>query len=641
MPGVIFNEFTASQANTLSSDFAVGVVGGGSWGPTDLPTLLTTDADIVARFGTPTTDDMGLLSAISIARRGGSVYYSRVAGSGALKSDADVVGRTITTPAVKAFATFVADGGNTAASDADLVTIIDAEANTLTFEFDTDNSTTGANTPVAPGATADASLTNLATAINNARNGALLNMVAIYDTGTQTLTVTQTGAGAVGNTAIVETVTPLWTIDTDFAGGVTEVSTPVATALALEALYLGTGGDLVQFEITEPSVLGTANAFDLRVYYPPAPGARPELVETYNGVTLAAGANNVVDVLANGRAGVDTASNYVRGVAGLSATVLNTVSASTLSGGNDGLTITDADYIGTSIGATPTGIQAFANSNAFPIYLLLVPAVSNADVVDAQIAFCEARTDVATFIDAPLGLSATQKRDWANGLGAIHSIANAPTALLDSSYGAVFSEWELEYDAFNQTEVYMPPSAKAASAFAASFVANGLGAVVAGSLRGVTGASAGLETLLSTAQSDDLLHNANINPIEAVGDEAVIMGNRTLQRFDDPYQSLHVRFGLLGIKRILRQAGLEVRMEPNVESTWTRLELRVEPELDDYVTRNVVERYDFVVDTSTNTEEQRALKQMRGRLTIKFTDIAETVAFDIAVTDTNLTFTAV
>lgn len=641
MPGVIFNEFVASQQDTPTVEFGVGVVGGASWGPINRPLRLTTDADIVAAFGKPTTTDLGLTSAIAVVRRGGVAYYNRVASASAAKSAVALAGRTITTPAVAGHADIAADGSNTAAADGDSITLIDADSRTLVFEFDTNGTVASGAVPVTPGATAAAGLKNLEIAVNAARQRNAIGLNAVFSAGDNTLTLTQTKAGAGGNTAITADVTPTWTVASAFTGGVTEVASAVAAAVTVQALYEGVVGDTVKVEVVQPSTApgAVSNSFDLKVYVPPAPGAVAELVETFRNLTRTAGANYVVDVLANGRPGVNAASNYIRAFVGASATTLNTAAPASLSGGNDGLDLVDTDYIGSSLGTSPTGIQALSSTVSFPIVVLIVPGVTTNTVIDAAVAFAKGRADCMYFMDLPIGVGPDGAGAFVDGQGAIFSAPDAPTSMIDEKDAAVFYPREKTFDGFNRVDVLLPSSASAAATYAAAFATIGLGAPVAGVPDGVSGKAAGLEVIMSQAQSNKLHNTHQVNPIIQVGTRAVIFGNRTLSRALSPNQNLHVRFGLIGIKRLLAAAGLEVGMKPNNAGTWTKLQGLVTPGLDQFVARGVLERYSFVVNASTNPEEQRRRKMLRSRLLLKFTDISEDVAFDIAVTDTEATFT--
>ena len=96
-------------------------------------------------------------------------------------------------------------------ADGDLITLVDAKGNSVTFEMDSGGGVAPGNTAVTIGATNDACAVNLRAAIV----ASILRMAAVGALGDVDLT--QDDHGTAGNTNIIETGTNI--THTDFTGG--------------------------------------------------------------------------------------------------------------------------------------------------------------------------------------------------------------------------------------------------------------------------------------------------------------------------------------------------------------------------------------------------------------------------------------
>lgn len=119
--GRYVREFDFSDYTVQLGYTAVAFVGGASKGPIGVPTLCTSVADLIAKFGKPLLDDYGVQAGVQFFKEGDNLTYLRVA-NGAATATYPIPGLAGGTPAVKAAGTVVFTGNNNPA-DADYVTI--------------------------------------------------------------------------------------------------------------------------------------------------------------------------------------------------------------------------------------------------------------------------------------------------------------------------------------------------------------------------------------------------------------------------------------------------------------------------------------------------------------------------------------
>lgn len=245
--GVFVQEYDFSQRAQQLGLARVLCVGGATKGPLNEPTLITSEAQLIRKFGPPVNNDYGLHAALRFLSKGNNLLYLRVADDdatvGAAAADVPVPGLaggtaataasgTITVvaqpadgevvtiedgtdPAVAPTATITFDGGNNP-SDTETITIDDGIVGAaIVFEFDNNAAITG-DVSVAIGGSAAATLAALKTAIE----GTAL-AVTVTDTtggGDPQLTLTHTTAGTTYNgEAVTEAGANITT--TNFANG--------------------------------------------------------------------------------------------------------------------------------------------------------------------------------------------------------------------------------------------------------------------------------------------------------------------------------------------------------------------------------------------------------------------------------------
>lgn len=223
-PGIYTNELIFTDYAKILGNTRPAIVGGATKGPTNLPTVIESEPDLIRQFGIPVANDYGLLAAVEFLKLGQALVYTRVA-NGDESADATVQGAVgladgTAAQGLIAFPAQPNNGDTVVVSDAKLhatgtvgltgqpadasnIVLNDGTNAAVTFEFDSNNSVTQTTTlrKVVIGATTAITFANLIAAINNAP---ALNITATVTTGNNA-TLRNDTAGTSGNVAATKT----------------------------------------------------------------------------------------------------------------------------------------------------------------------------------------------------------------------------------------------------------------------------------------------------------------------------------------------------------------------------------------------------------------------------------------------------
>ena len=386
---------------------------------------------------------------------------------------------------------------------------------------------------------------------------------------------------------------------------------------------------------------GTSGLYDLTVTAPIDNEGTLSIVEAYRDLSLDPLADNSIETIINdGISGVSYPSQYitvemddesltpVTGTYTLGEGAGNTV-------GLDGIdSLIPADYIGTYVGQTATGLKAFADPEKLDVNMLTIPGVSDPAVLNALILTCETRGDCMSVIDSPFGLDVQGVVDWHNGTGAYTHQA------FNSSYAALYWPWVRVYEPYNAREIWMPPSGFVTAQYAYTDYTQWPWFAPAGLVRGRVKSGIRLEMSPDLGQRDFLYGNGNaVNPIVNFTREGItIWGQRTLQRRPTALDRVNVRRMLLVAEKQIATAVKYLVFEPNDPFTWQRFVNLVTPALE-YIKSNRG-MYDFrvICDETTNTAVTVDRNEMHGRMLIKPTKAAEMIVLDFVILSTGADF---
>lgn len=396
------------------------------------------------------------------------------------------------------------------------------------------------------------------------------------------------------------------------------VDASAANTLKVRSIYKGTWADGVKVSTTS----GTSSGVKLTVT------EGDYVVETWDNVTKANFATAVVGSAYITLEDADPSNTNDP----------NTGLEVTLSGGDDGTSLlADADYIGTIVGDTSTGMQVFSNPETIDLNILAVPGISSAPVINASLTLCQARQDVLALVDPPLGLSTNDVVDWHNGAGTWAGQHQA----FNSSYGALQWPWHEIYDAYTAQKVWVAPSGPTSAVYAFNDFTAETWYAPAGLTRGRTLNSLAIEHSPSLGQRDLLYGNQNaVNPyVNFSKDGIALWGQRTLQRAPTALDRVNVRRLLMYIEKVVATAAKYLNFEPHDPVSWRRFEVLVESALDPIKARRGLYDFRVICDDSTNTADLIDQNKMVAKNLVKPTKTAEVIQIDWTILSTGAEFT--
>ena len=311
----------------------------------------------------------------------------------------------------------------------------------------------------------------------------------------------------------------------------------------------------------------------------------------------------------------------------------------------------DSDVIGiyNSALVTRTGLQAFADPESIDVNLVAAPGFPGVPVVSSLITISEGRNDSMSLIDPPFGLSVQNVINWHNGnlTSGVRQdftggdVIGYPSAVINSSYAAMWWPWGKVYDAKNSLYIWIPPSCGGITAIAETDNVADVGKAPAGYNRGMLPGWLDIEHSASQGERDMLYGNGNsINPIIKDPKYGItILGERTLYRQPTKLDRIHVRRLLLYMRKVVATAAKPLMFEPHDWKTWARFTLLVTPYLNFEVSRRNL--YDFVVvcDSTTNTSYMIDNSTMVANIYVWPESAVERIMINFVITPTSISFT--
>ena len=298
----------------------------------------------------------------------------------------------------------------------------------------------------------------------------------------------------------------------------------------------------------------------------------------------------------------------------------------TLADGNDGITdITSADFI--------EALNTLDTSN-IDMNLLAIPGISDESVVQAGLTLCESRGDTLYIVDPPKGLDADGVQQWHNGEGTYsHTKFN-------SSYGALYYDWQVIYDSINKVNVEVPPSVVVGATIAQSDRMTEPWFAPAGLRRGLV-----KNVIRSVSNPDkkktEMLYSDDNNINSIVIDPQVglcVFGQKTLWRSPTALNRVNVRRLLNYLKRVIVAACTYLTFEPNDRITWNYFEDMVEPVLKSVKNKRGLYDYRIVKGETIVTDEDIDNYRMPCQILLKPTKAAEEIPIYFTITRTGAEF---
>jgi hypothetical protein len=679
-PAVVFLEKDNSAYPPNVNSSIVGIVGFASRGPTDEPTLITSQENLLRVFGKPSEDirGQGIEGALEILEATNQIQYVR-----AIPTDATYASATVqlgVCPAVQFAASSYGITRNlylkVTAKDSDGVTVLDNKE----FSITSGNIFSIGQASAIAKAIGDGSIEYDHVFVTSDDS----SFTTGYLVGAYAGQFSQLNVSSYSNAAFTTPTSALRAVNLglgeDGAGGLVSsvavrgLSITTATlSYVVKSLYQGDGYN-IGYDPANGQTIG------INIEVSPAGGENSLITVNDDGVATE---NFEVSLLDNEtfvetviNTSIDNAkSEFIQGELYRGATALGTITKlpsflTKIDSLNALLTqdITTIDYAGTTeidqsprfvkfidtnydmsggangtesgntalIGsaATKTGIHGL-NDDLLGISLAVVPGINDDEVQNELITLAESTQNFLAVVSPPFGTSynsAEEVTDWMNGKGA------GRTAAINSSWAAVYWPWVQVFDTFAAKDRWYDPVIYAARQMVVTDAVAELWFAPAGFRRGRLTKPTAVEVSLNQGDRD-VLYGSNINPIVNFSPEGItIFGQKTAQRLSTALDRVNVRRLMIYLRKVLLQAGRANLFEPNDEFTWDAVKQDATTVLADIQARRGITDFRVICDETVNTPLRVDRNELWCKILLKPTKTAEWIIFEVNLTNQSSKF---
>jgi len=625
-PSVIVREVDASAAVPAIATAPAAIAGDFNWGPTNEAILITSESNLVARFGKP--DDSNFetfFAAADYLSYANALYVSRASRGGTEAiSSADIpdpanneltisvdagfsakyegaLGNNIQVAYVKggSFSASVLDAGDIPnsyeATPGDSNTLTSQSIDYLTSDFDF---------RVVP-----------ANRITETIEVGDVLRIGNDSAGYQDFVVSSFAEGEVLNQANNQ-ITDYYTYQIDVTGKYTlgELaygSVKIEKKFKYHALFNNEPSSAEHMHVVvvdeDGGISGTAG-YILETY--------SDLSEDSSASLSDGRTNYYQDVINNGSAWIKTANTIH-----LEATEY---SYETLAGGSDGGTAT--------LGQTALAWDVFKNTNEIDISFAIVGKSDDAATIPNYVIsnIADYRKDVVAFVspskEAVVDTLVTETK--------MTNIVAFRNKLQNSSYWFLDSGYKYRYDKYNDTYRWVPLNGDTA----------GLAARVepyespAGFRKGVIKNVVKLAFNPNKPQRD-VLYSSDINPVMSqVGQGIILFGDKTGLGLPSAFDRLNVRRLFIAVEKAIANAAQSFLFELNDEFTQTQFKNIVDPFLREIQGRRGITDFRVVSDGTVNTAEVIDANQFRANIFIKPARSINVIELTFVATRTGIEF---
>lgn len=218
------------------------------------------------------------------------------------------------------------------------------------------------------------------------------------------------------------------------------------------------------------------------------------------------------------------------------------------------------------------------------------------------------------------------------------TISQLGTRGLDNNYAATYFPDVVIEDEVNTRRVKVPASIAALSALALNDKLSYPWFAPAGFNRAALDFVKNVSVRLSTDDRDKL-YDARINPIISIPRQGyVIFGQKTLQVRKSSLDRVNVRRMLLEVKRVIISVASKLVFEQNGPELWDQFKKDANTYIGLVKSQQGVESFKVIMDESNNSDEDKNLNKVNGRIELVPTRAAEFVAVDFVITNSGVTF---
>ena len=610
-PGVLVTEKDLTTVVPAVATTAGGFAGKFKWGPINDPTLITSEQELVSRFGSPDNDTAtSFFTAANFLGYGNQLLTIRALAAGDLNAV-----------------------GNASAVSTGVVTL----GNVVTAG----SGYTSANTSIV---FPDPQLAggSRAQGIPQISGGQITGVV-----------ITNPGTGYTANGIVTIVTTDVSGIDGNITSNITITGTTSAGLLIeneddyiqnhssgevgkgeFAARYAGTLGNSIKYSISDANTWtswtykdnfdGAPSTSDYATQYAGSndelhvividndgliTGTAGQVLEKFAFVSKASdatksdGTNNYYKDVINTTSGylwwiahaTNTASNW--GTAAKNTTfgnlTSNTAITRTLTGGALG-TVTDGNIL--------TAYEILANDELYDVSLIPTGGLAASQARSVVNNVAEVRKDCVVFISPALADVQVGQAESTKTTNVV-DFRNTDLTNLSSSYAVLDSGWKYQYDRYNDVYRWIPLNGDIAGLCARTdFVADAWFSP-AGLNRGQIRNVVKLAFNPNKAQRD-ILYKAGVNPvISSPGTGTILFGDKTLLSRPSAFDRINVRRLFIVLEKAIAVAAKSQLFEFNDEFSRAQFRNLVEPFLRDVRGRRGITDFKVVCDTTNNTPE--------------------------------------
>ena len=273
-------------------------------------------------------------------------------------------------------------------------------------------------------------------------------------------------------------------------------------------------------------------------------------------------------------------------------------------------------------------LQLLANQDFYDINMIIVPGVNQKDhatVVNKAITVCETRGDAIAIVD-PVRYGTTT-------LSTVTGEAND----YNSSYAAMYWPWVQIADNQLGKNVWVPPSVVMPGVMAYNDNIAAEWYAPAGLNRGGITAIKAERNLTHTNR--DTLYENRINPIATFpGVGVCAWGQKTLQKRASALDRINVRRLLINLKKFIASTSKYLVFEQNTVATRNRFLSAVVPYMEEVQANQGLYAFKVVMDATNNTPEVVDRNILKGDIFLQPAKAAEFIVIDFNVMPTGATF---
>ena len=602
-PGVNVSEVDLTAIVPSVSTSTGAFSGEFSWGPTREVITITSESQLVSRFGEPNSSNYeSWFSAANFLSYGGNLRVVRAANTtSTVNASANGAGILIENEL-----DYLANHSTANTSNGPFTArYAGATGNTLRVSICTSNTAFSSNLTVSDSIRANAQATSQ-TVINingtaNAGANLIVGDLVSFDAGTTYIRVASVNATAIiltsNTSAAIATGTPIlrkWQYADQFgvAPGTSDYTTNAGAA----------GGDeLHVIVVDEKGLLSNGIANTVLEKY--------AFASRYSDAKNADGSSNYYVTKINDQSEYVWWTGHQPGAtAGFGNTSSSTVYSelrvpysASFGGGYDG-TIGNVETI--------AGYNYFANADAVDASLM-VSGSGNATVATSLISLCETRKDCMVF------LSPTKSSVVNNYGGESTAVTNFRSDLTSSSFAVLDSGYKYQYDRYNDVYRWVPLNGDIAGLCARTDQERDPWYSPGGFNRGLIKNSIKLSWNPTKAERD-ALYVVGVNPVVSFpGEGTVLYGDKTLLSRPSVFDRINVRRLFIVLEKAIARAARNSMFEFNDQFTRSQFVNLIEPFLRDVQGRRGITDFRIICDGSNNTSNIIDLNQFVGDIYIK------------------------